>query len=391
MAHQVRAALKRQCIDYKSPFLHSELERVKLTQTYADGSTKVKKCPVFSGEHGIESLLLVCGRKIQESCSTITIWYGAELFDNFEEILTDYAEEKWENLVSGIEVAAHTVPCFDVEMRNDYLRYVDDEARDIMFKYLRTCKKPSEAEPRTHVDQMEMLMRYSNNLPGTEPPLNEQQRNNLILLLILWPLLSSTWVMRKTLQMWTTRLQSKWRENQKNKAKVAISSAWEEVMKRKRRMVTTIKANPVPMILAHGVDQGTSGDNALITQTATAFIIVMFMEELVQALSEAVATMEDVEAVVVVVVEATMEVETVVMDPITMRTITINNVKAMVMDRHLTRIIICKPLHRVHLKKAGLPNHIILIELAMEGLFKDEAGMDMDTGVLTKEAGGDPL
>jgi hypothetical protein len=65
-------------------------------------------------------------------------------------------------------------------MTNFYLRYVDNEARDTMFKYLPTCRKPRDTEPRTHVDRMEMLMRYSNVLPGTEPALNPQQKKNLI-------------------------------------------------------------------------------------------------------------------------------------------------------------------------------------------------------------------
>ena len=59
MSHMARAALKRPCMDYKASFEHSKLERVKLLQSYADGSTKTKKCPCFSGEHGIECLLYV--------------------------------------------------------------------------------------------------------------------------------------------------------------------------------------------------------------------------------------------------------------------------------------------------------------------------------------------
>jgi hypothetical protein len=179
MAHLVRAALKRNCIDYKSPFIHSELERVKLTQTYADGSTKTKKCPRFSGEHGIESLLYI-EESFRNIARQLLFDTGIELFDNFEEILTDSAEEKWENLVAGIGVAARTPARLDIEMTNFYLHYVDNEARDTMFKYLPTCCKPRDIEPRTHVDRMETLMRYSNVLIGTEPALNPQQKKNLI-------------------------------------------------------------------------------------------------------------------------------------------------------------------------------------------------------------------
>jgi hypothetical protein len=179
MAHLTRAALKSNCIDYKSSFVHSELERVKITQTFADGSTKTKKCPTFLGEFGIESLLYV-EERFRNFARQLLFDTGPELFDNFEEILTDSAEEKWENLVSGIGAAARTVPRFNAEMQNLYLRYVDTEARDTMIKYLPTCRKPRDAEPRTHVDSMETLMRYANMLPGTELALNEQQKKNLI-------------------------------------------------------------------------------------------------------------------------------------------------------------------------------------------------------------------
>ena len=83
---------------------HSKLERLKLSQAYADGSTKTKKCPCFSGEHGIECLLYVenCFHNIARQLDFTT---GVELFDNFEEVLVDTAEEKWENLVSTVPEA----------------------------------------------------------------------------------------------------------------------------------------------------------------------------------------------------------------------------------------------------------------------------------------------
>jgi hypothetical protein len=60
-------------------------------------------------------------------------------------------------------------------------------------------------------------------------------------------------------------------------------------------------------------------------------------------------------------------------------------------DHRLMRIIKCTTLHSVHFQKAGMPNHIILnILVMMEGLVNNEAGMGLDPGIHTKEAGGDP-
>ena len=65
-------------------------------------------------------------------------------------------------------------------MKNFYIHFIDNEARDTMIKYLPTCKKAREAEPCTHLDQMETLIQYTNMLPGTEPTFTDQQRKNLI-------------------------------------------------------------------------------------------------------------------------------------------------------------------------------------------------------------------
>eukprot|EP00957_Ditylum_brightwellii_P152621 11617192-Ditylum_brightwellii.AAC.1 len=54
---------------------------------------------------------------------------GMELFNNFEKILVDTAEEKWENLVSGISNPGRPDTCFGVEMDNIYCTYCNLEER----------------------------------------------------------------------------------------------------------------------------------------------------------------------------------------------------------------------------------------------------------------------
>ena len=50
-------ALKKPCVECKAKFQHSELEKVKLKQSYVGGRTVEKKCPVFDGTTGVEGLL----------------------------------------------------------------------------------------------------------------------------------------------------------------------------------------------------------------------------------------------------------------------------------------------------------------------------------------------
>ena len=141
--------------------------------------TKKKNCPTFTGEHGIESLLYVEDR-FRAVSRQLEYNTGEELFDNFEEIVMNTAEEKWMNLTQHLQPAQKTPQQFDSSLEEFYLRYCDEDARDTMFKYLRSLKKPFKAEPQAHTDRMETMMRYANRFPVLEPPLQEEQRKSII-------------------------------------------------------------------------------------------------------------------------------------------------------------------------------------------------------------------
>eukprot|EP00957_Ditylum_brightwellii_P148145 11279358-Ditylum_brightwellii.AAC.1 len=51
--------LKQPCMLYQAKFTHTVMDKVKITQHYDDNSTKMKKCPIFTGVEGIEGLLYV--------------------------------------------------------------------------------------------------------------------------------------------------------------------------------------------------------------------------------------------------------------------------------------------------------------------------------------------
>ena len=174
----LRTTLKQPCMQYKPTFEHEKLEKVALIQVY-DGMTKKKKCPTFTGEFGIESLLYVEDRYRAVS-RQLDYTTGAELFDNFEEVVLNTAEEKWMNLVQNLTPAEKTPARFDALINRFYLSYCDSDSRDTMFKYLRYVKKPYQEEAQAHADRMETLIRFSNRLPGLEPPLQAEQTKTII-------------------------------------------------------------------------------------------------------------------------------------------------------------------------------------------------------------------
>ncbi len=76
---------------YKTSFAISGLTGTKLKQDFVGRSAKDKKCPIFTGEHGIEALFYV-EEQFRKIASRTLLWTtGQELFDGFEEILMDTA------------------------------------------------------------------------------------------------------------------------------------------------------------------------------------------------------------------------------------------------------------------------------------------------------------
>jgi hypothetical protein len=168
------------CIEYKTTFVRTELEKVKIRQNYDNGTYLEKQLPVFSGAHSIEALLY-CEERFRHYATRSFEWdTGPELFDNFEEILVDNALEKWETICAPLDEDERTVARFDQAIQELYLGYVDNNAKDIMIDYLKELRRPIKVTPRDHSNRMETLVRYTNLLPGTEPNVTVQQTKNMI-------------------------------------------------------------------------------------------------------------------------------------------------------------------------------------------------------------------
>eukprot|EP00957_Ditylum_brightwellii_P194759 14835458-Ditylum_brightwellii.AAC.1 len=98
-------------------------------QMYNNGTTKTKKCPVFTGAEGIEGLLYV-EERFRSVARQLEFTTGAKLLDNFEEILTNSAEEKWGTIVSNIDAATRSPGGFENVIKALYLKYCDTTAKD---------------------------------------------------------------------------------------------------------------------------------------------------------------------------------------------------------------------------------------------------------------------
>eukprot|EP00957_Ditylum_brightwellii_P052289 3965751-Ditylum_brightwellii.AAC.1 len=155
------------------------MEKVKLIQSYDDGTTRTKKCSVFSGTEGIEGLLYV-EERFRSVTKQLTYNDGPSLFNNFEEVLQDTAKDKWENLASQVAEADRDVPCFNEEIKKFYLSYCDNEAKDTMIDYLDNLKRPTRVTPQQHANCIETMVRYINTFPGMSPDINSESTKKLI-------------------------------------------------------------------------------------------------------------------------------------------------------------------------------------------------------------------
>jgi hypothetical protein len=131
MATSLRAPI----LPYKQGFAVSELGGSKLKQDFVGGSAKDKKCPVFTGEHGIEALFYVEERFRKIATRTLLWTTGQELFDGFEEVLMDTALTNWEDITSTIAENTRTPARFELAIQEKYRKYVGAEAREIQFEY----------------------------------------------------------------------------------------------------------------------------------------------------------------------------------------------------------------------------------------------------------------
>ena len=63
---------------------------------------------------------------------------GDELFNNFEEVLTDSGANRWQNLIVSVAAVDRDDIRFNQEYGNLLDRYATNQGRDIMKDYLRS-------------------------------------------------------------------------------------------------------------------------------------------------------------------------------------------------------------------------------------------------------------
>ena len=104
------------------------------------------------GSGGIEEIFYVEDR-FRKIAYQFNMTTGRELCDGFEECLTDAAEDEWENIVAGLIAGQRNqANRFSNTVTRYYLKYVEDDERDVGLQYLDIIINKVKAEKENHAN-----------------------------------------------------------------------------------------------------------------------------------------------------------------------------------------------------------------------------------------------
>ena len=169
-------------VTYKTTLDVSAFEKVKLEQTFDDGSHKKVSFPIFTGDGsktGNTEALIHCLDQYIRHTSKDLQWEDQERFDNLEDVLTGEAFAYWtEEVVPRYENTP--VPRFDPAIALFIQRFSGgDRGRDRLIRYLQgvNVRKDVEVSVQEHFGRLIHMMNISDRLSGIEfPPLTQVQR-----------------------------------------------------------------------------------------------------------------------------------------------------------------------------------------------------------------------
>ena len=157
------------------------METVTLRNRTADDRDVKRRCLVFTGEEGVEGLIQTKTR-FNNVAHALQLEEGHELFDNFEQVLSDNAETRWQNLVAEIADEDRTDVRFEDEYQNLLDSYATNRGRDYMRDYLQSTevKKPYDADCAEHKERLTTLVKYTNMLSGTQDQIEPNDEKHII-------------------------------------------------------------------------------------------------------------------------------------------------------------------------------------------------------------------
>ena len=111
-------------IKYSSTFKHTDLQEVKLSQTFADDTVQKYIAHKYTGSEGIE-VIIHCNTRFQRAATKLE-WNGPERFNHYDEIIEEDALDYWDNQILPAYPNARdqTLPNFENSFNNNGIQFL---------------------------------------------------------------------------------------------------------------------------------------------------------------------------------------------------------------------------------------------------------------------------
>ena len=117
-------------------------------------------CCIFLRAEGVEGLLHMKDR-FNQAVEVLELNTRAELFNNFEQVLSDMAFNHWMNRVTNLTNAQRMPARFDTNKFSSFLRkFTTNRGQDYMLEYLNSLEvqKPHDVECNAHAERISALV-----------------------------------------------------------------------------------------------------------------------------------------------------------------------------------------------------------------------------------------
>lgn len=174
------SSVRTHALDYIQPFDSSKLEVVKLIITFDDGTETRRPIKQFNGYGGMEALLYV--KDAFDKLMRLFDVDADQLYTHFASALEGLANDQWQVVENDTKPEDPTAEDFEASVKQFYLEYSRKDARTTMYQYLRSdqVQKKKGATSREHANRLKLLIKYTQELPGTDPPWTQDQIKDCI-------------------------------------------------------------------------------------------------------------------------------------------------------------------------------------------------------------------
>ena len=170
------------CIGYERGWdVGAKVRSVDLEMEFDDGTKKTVQCCIMEDHHDIEYFATHVMAEFRAAIPQLQL-VDAELFEYLMKVLKGQSRSKWVKIMNATPAADRTTANFQTKLDELYVSYTGENPRDGLLEALLTGKfmKAKAVAPIKHVERLDEMVAACNELPGTEPQVDERVLKKII-------------------------------------------------------------------------------------------------------------------------------------------------------------------------------------------------------------------